>query len=281
MANEGSWDRIVVPLDGSALAERALGPAAALAARLGAAVELLTIRWPATSVATCRAYLDTRAFALTQLPAPADVRVVTEGDAPDVIAGAAVPGSLVCMATHGRGGVARAALGSVAEAVLGRATRPILLVGPEAELTPEVLALPLVVLCTDGSERSRTAVEPAYELARAIGAAVRVVQVVTAPEVVAFHRGTSEQRAALEAVVARLAEAGVTADLEVPQGPDAAEAILAVAASGGIAALVLATHGRTGLARVALGSVAARVVRAAPCPVLAVPPGYPTAGPRA
>jgi nucleotide-binding universal stress UspA family protein len=72
--------------------------------------------------------------------------------------------------------------------------------------------------------------------------------------------------------VQQLDERGVRATYEVVDGLDAAEVIVTDAVESSVSFIVLATHGRTGLARVALGSVAMRVVHHSPCPVLVVRP---------
>jgi nucleotide-binding universal stress UspA family protein len=100
-------------------------------------------------------------------------------------------------------------------------------------------------------------------LARAIDAGVRVVHVP--------HPGDLPVDV-LSQVLATFAEAGIDASAEVVDGFDPAATLADVAAQGRVAFLVAATHGRTGLARVTLGSVVQRLVRRAPCPVFVVRP---------
>jgi hypothetical protein len=76
----------------------------------------------------------------------------------------------------------------------------------------------------------------------------------------------------LSPVLATFAEAGIEASVEMVDGFDPAAALAELAAEGRVAFLVAATHGRTGLARVTLGSVVQRLVRRAPCPVFVVRP---------
>jgi len=86
--------KVVVPLDGSPLAARALGPARSLAEATGASLALMTTRWD---------------------------NEVAEGREPDTV---------VCMATHGRTGLARVALGSVAMRMLHHSPCPVLVLRP-------------------------------------------------------------------------------------------------------------------------------------------------------
>lgn len=152
-----------------------------------------------------------------------------------------------------------------------------------------------IVLTTDGSELARAAVPHVLHIAAASGARVTVLQVIdtvaqiiaqttpsgwgggagrytveTAEEVVAAER--SEADANLEDLRRRLTEAGIpevdTAVLEGHPGP----AIVEASGAGGADLVVMATHGRSGVGRAVLGSVADYVVRHANCPVLLVRP---------
>jgi nucleotide-binding universal stress UspA family protein len=176
------------------------------------------------------------------------------------------------MATHGHGGVIRGVLGSVAEAVVRAGDAPVLLVGPSLDpkwRLPELPTTPEIVLALDGSATSREAIPAAISLARAIAATVRVVYV-PHPE--------DAPDADLPQVVATFAGEGVDATFERVDGFDPAAAITDFAAAHRTSFLVAATHGRTGLTRVTLGSVVQRMVRRASCPVFVVRPVVLTAG---
>lgn len=88
----------------------------------------------------------------------------------------------------------------------------------------------------------------------------------------------AEQR--LERLRKALAARGVAATTAVVLGPPA-EAVTAYASEAGADLIVMSTHGRTGLAHLAMGSVAEHVVRMAPCPVLTIRPQAKTSGVRA
>ncbi len=82
-----------------------------------------------------------------------------------------------------------------------------------------------------------------------------------------LESGDRQARGGLEGLVAGLGQAGPKTEIEVEHG-GAADRILAVAEARGADLIVVGTHGRTGLNRVLLGSVADRVIRSAACPVV-------------
>ena len=142
------------------------------------------------------------------------------------------------------------------------------------------------ILCPiDTSECSRSAVREALGLARRFGATLEVLHVHHVPAYVqpsilvwaavgprplwevAEEQAKTEVDQFLSAFSAE-DRGALTVSYEVG---DAANVIVQRAKTSGVALLVLGTHGRTGARRVVLGSVAERVVRLAPCPVLVVP----------
>jgi nucleotide-binding universal stress UspA family protein len=198
---------------------------------------------------------------------------------------------LVVMATHGRGAMERAWLGSVADSLVRRLTVPVVLVRPEEGEAPEPLAAPRtrrVLLALDGSELAETALDPATHLARALHVPVALVRAVGGGVEIqstylphaaqAHHEHLEAERrdavAYLDDVAGRLA----AADMEVTErlvreGP-AARVVLDAADVEGRDLIAMATHGRGGLRRLVLGSVSDKVVRAATGPILLVrPPG--------
>ena len=138
---------------------------------------------------------------------------------------------------------------------------------------PPPWPLERVLVATDFSRCSLRAVERGEELARRLGAELVLLHVAGVP-VAGSRTATSAHAGAereLEATVEELVHHGVKARSLLREGaPD--EEIIAAAAAERVSLIVVGTHGRTGLAHVLLGSVAERVVRAAPCPVLTVGP---------
>lgn len=257
--------RLLVPVDRSLTALRALPPAVRLAERLGVPLEMFT--W-ADSAEEGRAAERSATEALQQLGVTATVTAsVTDdpGPAGPIAAAAAASGATIVMSTHGRSGFGQAVLGSVAEEVLRLVAEPIVLVGPQVE---EWTGRGLLLVCLDGSDRAEAAIPPARAWAQQLGLVPQVVTVIEAgprvpiPEAVldgSYVAGAAERLAGREA--------GQPSDVAVLHG-DAAAAIVAHATATDLVAV--ATHGRTGLQRTVLGSVAMKVVHRAPCPVLVV-----------
>lgn len=132
------------------------------------------------------------------------------------------------------------------------------------------------VLCpTDFSAGAESALRHALFFARTFGAKLCLVHVDDAASMeVPGASGLEEDRrdrmhGELDALAARHADEGVEIEVELLHG-DPADAIVAHAAVVDADLIVLGTHGRTGLARVLLGSVAERVVRHSPTPVVTV-----------
>jgi nucleotide-binding universal stress UspA family protein len=261
---------VLVPLDGSDRAEAALRPAVELAERMDADLVLMTTRWNATAVKTVERYLDVHIALLERDARPL---VVLDRDAPDAIVFAArEPGTLVCMTTHGRGGVMSVMLGSVAEAVVREAHGPVVLMGPSMRPDWVLPASPTILAGFDGSAPGYAGVRAAGDVAAALGARVRVIEIARLPNILHTTRLAAGHVDALEDAVAELGATGVEAQYEVLDGVDEADGLIAEAARTDAALLALGTHGRRGVARVALGSVAARVVRHATVPVLVACP---------
>ncbi|MEW6283426.1 MAG: universal stress protein, partial [Candidatus Eremiobacterota bacterium] len=174
---------------------------------------------------------------------------------------------LIVMASHGRTGPGRWLLGSVAEAVLREAPCPVLLVR-------EALPVPLegfhrILVALDGSERSLEVVPKVAALA-AEGARAELLR---ASDLDALPLSMQEREVVLNALREELdgvTVPGLAVQRRVEDSSPAA-AILAVAEREKCDLIAMTSHGRTGAARVLLGSVAERVARHAPCPVLIVP----------
>ena len=261
---------VFVPLDGSERAEAALGAAVPLATRLGAELVLLSARWPNVAIETTRDYLDVQAASLDR---PARTLLVLDRDPADAIALAANEhDAIVCMATRGRGAMRQAVLGSVAEEVVRRSATPLMMVGPRFESTWKLGDTPMVLAGLHGSDRSPAAALAAGCLAREIRARVRVVEVLRPSDIVALGEVPTSPVELLEEVVGQLEAGGVAAEYAVIDGFDPADALVRDAGERHAAFIALASHGRSGLARTALGSVSMRTVRQASCPVLVAGP---------
>jgi nucleotide-binding universal stress UspA family protein len=273
---------VYVPLDGSERAEAALVPARAIATRAGAEVVLLSTLWPLRFPETVERYLSARA-AFLDVPART-MLMLDRGPVDAITMVAAEAGALVCMTARGRGALRKALLGSVAEEVVRTSVSPLLLVGPGVSADWALGEDPLVIAGLDGSTASLAAACAAGELAATIGARVRALEVLRPSDVVAVGDFPGGDVALLQAAVADLSVQGVVADYEVVDGYDAADTLAKQASSERAAIIAVASHGRTGLARAVLGSIAMRTIRHAACPVLVTGPGvhrHETDGPTA
>jgi nucleotide-binding universal stress UspA family protein len=191
---------------------------------------------------------------------------------------------LVVMATHGRGGIRRAWLGSVADHLIRNLEVPVLLVrqqvGKPAADHPVGTGRILVPL--DGSPLAEEALDAAASLARIWGTELSLVQVVRPTllstdsalplpsaydkELTAGCLGQAQEY--LDEVVDRLYGQGLGASGTAVLGWSVADSILELARPDAVALVVIATHGRTGLGRLVFGSVADELVRGARVPVL-------------
>lgn len=260
---------VIVPLDGSARAETAITHARAIAA--GGPLTLVTTRWDRDG-SKPREYLEHLEEELQDVDVQATV--IYDRGAPDAILMVAAdqPGSIICMATHGRSGLGEEILGSVAEAVVRAADGPVLLVGPNAAPDPEPTGAVLVAVDTTGTADAIT--PAAAALASSLSVGIRVIEVV-APAPVPFSpevdtMGWPSDGTGAEAARAALIALGQPAESTVVRELDPVHAIIRFATDLPASFVVVGTHAREGLARVVLGSVAMRVVHGSPCPVLVV-----------
>jgi nucleotide-binding universal stress UspA family protein len=253
---------LLVPLDGSLDAVRVLPVAEALGERFDADVVLMAAQLdgevPSDRIETAKAWMHVRG---------ARVEIVRSVSVADALRAVADDASepIVCMATHARAALGHALFGSVAEDVVRALEIPAVLVGPECSPTVR-LEGPLLV-CIDGSAESN-AIEPtARDWALALGTPVVLVHV--------FHPLDVETATGPEVVVAAAVEAlgpDVEVETRVIRGYSPASTIRALIEDLEPALVALATHGRSRLARAALGSVATAVVRHSTCPALVVRP---------
>ncbi|HUF32426.1 MAG TPA: universal stress protein [Acidimicrobiales bacterium] len=258
----------LVPLDGSTRAEAALGPAGALARRRGVKVELLTVVPSDDDRQALEEYLS-EVGERTSLPL-AGREVVVGGDPAEVILQRAegVPGTIVCMGTHGHGMVRRLFLGTVSEVVVRGADRHVLLVGPRCA---ERLTFGRVTACLDGSSLAERVLAPAAEWAEALGVPLWLVQA-TGGEM-PTSRGDLVESAYLQRTARQVeAEGKVDVEWDVLHGTDPATVITDHVSGSPGSLVALTTHGRSGIQRAVLGSVAMQVAHDATSPLLVLHP---------
>lgn len=182
--------------------------------------------------------------------------------------------------TRGRSGVQRWVLGSVANSMIQTMTRPLLIVRPEEGMEPPVPTFSKLLVTLDGSEFA----ERVLPYVRASTNFQSVVLLLTVPEVpeaqqygalveqIEEMRENAEDEACayLEGIAKELRAEGIETRIFVA-GSRPAETIITLAAEEGVDVVMLATHGRGGLERLFVGSVAERVVQHTQCPVFLVP----------
>jgi nucleotide-binding universal stress UspA family protein len=299
----GMTDRILVPLDGSVRAEQILVQVARLLRREDAEVVLLSVAetppttdpdahgdpvesvgqamaayLAATSSALAEQGVRVRSLARTGSPAGEIVRAAEEENA-----------TLIAISTHGRSGVSRWLLGSVAEKVVRAAPVPVLLMrsfhhGPRGIPLPAgrgEIPFRRLLLPVDGSEASLQAVPAAAAFGRLFASEIDVLCVedpprpllgVKLPPVSRRAPGPgAATEAAVERALDRLRSHDVPGSLHgVSAVGDPGELILSTAEARRSDLIVMASHGRSGVARWALGSVTERVLRHGTLPLLIV-----------
>ena len=303
MESESTPPGILVPLDGSPLAEQALPYAQALLAP-GAELTLLEVveepepihgmagrlLVPVEDVQRMfkqRAQDDLKRAEerLRGKRPPVRVEVVGGDPTKQILRVAAEQGiELIAMTTHGRGALGRWVFGSVADRVARSSPVPVLLVRP-SEGEPRPVTIRRLVVPLDGSALAEEALPTARALAKRLGVPIHLITVIDVMRliptelgpVVAFDATVYEDtlsqldagaRALLDDVSERLERQGLPTSSEVAHGSPFMTIADAVH-DGDL--IVMTSHGRSGVRRWLLGSVAEKLVREAPVPVVLVP----------
>lgn len=293
---------VMVPLDGSPFAEQALPFALTIARRMDARLHLVRVRatLPLFTDDDSDTYVKAAAASIdSQLPGRVTPWVLTDElgalqyppPAPDTVAKvlarhAREHADLIVMSTHGRGGVKRAWLGSIADALLRIAPRPVLLVrrddvrfsiAADADWGINHVLIPL-----DGSSTAEQVIPIACELAQSFGSRITLLRV-TSPLTFQLSSDPADgypltdptalgRRAALhylDRTAAKLREAGFTVEAHVIEELSPAPAIVDCASTHGVDLVALTTSGAGSVRRLLLGSVADHIIRKSDTPVLA------------
>jgi nucleotide-binding universal stress UspA family protein len=298
------YRRILVPLDGTRFGDHALPYAISLAARTGATVELVHVHhrreqdphlegmtqyryqhleeaedaFDDSALFAEQRYLDERAADMELRFGVRAFGRILHGPTAQALSAEAdsIVADLVIMATHARSGLPRLRHGDLAHELVRHLNIPTLCVRPleeDAPLTGGALKRILVPL--DGSEFSEQILDVVGPLAQQVGARVSLVHVLSPRQLVITgfddlqrpipHRGEAD--AYLRAMADRLPP-GIDPELVVIEAGDPATAIVSALSGGAHDAVAIATHGRSGLSRLIMGSVAEQVLRGAGCPVL-------------
>ncbi len=285
--------RILVPLDGSALAEQALSCAVTLSRSLLA--DLVLFRAVSVSSDTqelldkagldsdvlmrhleteADEYLQATAHLLLQKTGARADHIVQRGLAADAIVDYVDEKDfhLIVMASHGYSGLELWTHGSVAERVMQAASVPVLLVRAQATAPHDLKPKPCrgILVPLDGSALAEQALPQATTVARALGCEMTLFHVSVA-FLFEFASQAADRMAVayLNKVANRLREQDIRVSVAIGTGL-VAESILSYANTHSVDLIALCTHGRTGLVRWTLGSVADRVFRAGTIPILMV-----------
>jgi len=288
------YKSILVPLDGSAFAEGAIGPAITLAEKAGGRVCLLAVHCHPTDDAAvdpeaAKKYLRDVMIRFRPVTSSSIATKVRFG--PEVaveIAAEASAHDLIVMTSHGRGGLARAWFGSVADECVRTSSTPILVLRP-LESGPASLRLEIskVVVPLDGSELAETILPTAAYVADLLDVPITLLRSVVVPvtSYVGYFPQTDSRlpvddaEAYLQQIVStHLAGLRQRPTVQVTIGPHAARDICELAGSDSL--IAMATHGRGGAQRTFLGSITDEVIRATESVVLVLRPGGNVESPR-
>jgi nucleotide-binding universal stress UspA family protein len=303
-------DQLLVTLDGSEFGEQALPFAKAIAAATGASVNLSHVHccdpptdllqntpfqyegvdmgsYVAKHAEGQRKYLLEREQALKEeLPNNRICSALLEGYVTEALERHAreIDAKLLVMTTHGRTGVSRAWLGSVADSLVRNSSFPLLVVRPleEGGSAFPTASFGQILVPLDGSDVGERILGPATLLGKAMGSRFLLLHVVS-PHVTMGARvsplpaGGLEEKlgkaeAYLEGVAERLAGEGFEVQTRIESHFAPARAILQVAEKEGVDLIAIATHGYTGVKRAILGSVTDKVLRGARWPLLLARP---------
>ncbi len=296
------FTKMLVPLDGSKTAEKVLPCTRALARRLEIPVELLGVidvsefttqlsskkarsldRLMAEREHNSRVYLEETARGFLGL----NVKCTVERGNPEeaiIQHGTRDPNTLIAMATHGRSGVRRWLLGSIAEKVLRGGKNPLLLVrAKEPVKVDSEAAINSIIVPLDGSGLAESVLPVVIEWAKVLHLKVIPFRAYELPAAAYYGRETYlpdyegmknqfRTRAGeyLEAKAKALAAEGLDTVASVLVEGEGADEIIAYTRKTPDALLAMCSHGRSGVRRWMLGSVTEKVVRHSSNPVLVV-----------
>lgn len=288
------FKHVLVPLDGSVLAERALNPAISIAEALSARMTLLRVV-PQFAILTADptlyeemnrlggdeslAYLRSKVQELglefpievaCEIGQPAD-SIVQFAEEHDV--------DLIVMSSHGRSGLNRWVYGSVAERVLRQGACATAIINARA--ANELTEHSKILVPLDGSALAESAVTPAEQLVRALEGKLYLLRVITPAhqtlETASMRevfddieqQEVEEADAYLRSKCSGFSEDQVVCEVLSGEGT-VAETIIEYGAEQQVDLIVMSSHGRTGLQRWVFGSVAEKVLRGACCATMII-----------
>jgi nucleotide-binding universal stress UspA family protein len=296
------YKHILVPLDGSSLAEAALPAAAYLARMLHARVTLIHIieqdaaatihgERHLTAAEESEKYLkEVACHAFTpEITVEYHVHVEATSNVPRAIVEhqSELSPDLIVMCTHGKSGFRKVLFGDIAQQVVASGNLPLLLIRPGEAIPPKSFSCDLVLAPTDGDPVHEQGLIVACQLAHITGAKLRLLSVVPTTNVLSgrdattqrFMPGTTstmldmaeeELRAYLQQQMEQIQPQGVAVFAEVRRGEPAA-VIAEVAETFNASLIVLGTHGKIGTKAFWNDSIGAKVVTQTKRPLLLIP----------
>jgi nucleotide-binding universal stress UspA family protein len=293
------YEKLLVPIDGSELAEIALPFAEELAGRLGSQIDLLYVSESGKDPyrRMHRLYLQkmvdgVRRGVRRYVPKSASDNikiksVILNGKPADEILEYADKEDIgmIIMSTHGRSGISRWSMGSVAEKVVRATARPLTLIRAKGD-TPDMHAkgiLKKILVPLDGSKEGEVVLPYVEEVASKLGAAISLLQVIDVGYATVAVEGYSYllyaerqmesfkqyAQSYLSKVANRLNQKGVATSVIVRPGK-AADEIVRYTEEFHTDLVAMATHGRSGVGRWVFGSVAEKVLYEGDTPLLLV-----------
>lgn len=296
------FKHLLVPLDGSILAEAALPLAAELSQKLGAEVTLLHVieknapqevhgQRHLTHEEDARAYLEN--VAASKFAPGTKISFHVHTDEVSRVAASIVEHSgefapdLIILSAHGEGGIHDFMVGSIPQQVIAGAPIPVLLLQPQENEVMEPHEIRKVVSALDGKADHDASLDVAAALSKALGADLHLVRVVPTLATLKAREAASgtllpattsaileiEEESAVDYLDEKLnllKTMGILASAEVERG-DPAQEVVKSATNQKADMIVLGTHGKKGMDALWAGSVAPLIVNRTHLPILLVP----------
>jgi nucleotide-binding universal stress UspA family protein len=296
------FKHILVPLDGSNLAEAAIPVAAELSQKLGAEVTLLHVieknapqevhhQRHLTQEEDARKYLE--GVAASKFAPGSVINFHVHSEEVSKVAASIVQHSdeftpdLIILCAHGEGGIHDFVVGSIPQQVIAAALIPVLLLQPQEGDVTELQSIKMMVSALDGKSDHDASLEVAADLAEAIGASLHLVRVVPTLSTLKSKDAASgtllpvttnailemEEENAVEYLDQKLQwlhSRGIHASAEVERG-DPAQEVVKSAINQKTDLIILGTHGKKGMGALWAGSVAPLIVSRTRLPILLVP----------
>lgn len=282
------YQNILVPLDGSALAERVLPAALQLAEAMHGSITLLTV---VAKKPNYNADLMAKAIQTGEYEADLYLRSVRKHLLPSVvpIATAVIIGKpdkdiieyakendtdLIIMSTHGRSGITRWSFGRTADKVLRRSPCPTVILRSEHDIEPDQFKR--ILLPLDGSPLAERVLVAALEIAKGVGVELFMIQVVEPGSFYGFGHDEAhidEEIETAQTYLAELRDRAIPADVVVHSHVavgSSADVIVDYAEAQSIDLIVVSSRGDSGFDSWMFGSVAEKVMKGAPCAILVI-----------